>query len=115
MEENKNIISDDNPVNNQSQPVTDNGSNTENDVHRKFSFKEFFRELWKRLKDLVNIADDTDIAATVNNISKGVEFKGDNVWVLFFAIVIASVGLNVNSTAVIIGAMLFFAMISFFT
>ncbi|MDY5194060.1 MAG: TIGR00341 family protein, partial [Candidatus Aphodosoma sp.] len=106
MEENKNIISDDNPVNNQSQPVTDNGSNTENDVHRKFSFKEFFRELWKRLKDLVNIADDTDIAATVNNISKGVEFKGDNVWVLFFAIVIASVGLNVNSTAVIIGAML---------
>ncbi|MDD7124333.1 MAG: TIGR00341 family protein [Bacteroidales bacterium] len=106
MEENKNIISDDNPVNNQSQPVTDNGSNTENDVHRKFSFKEFFRELWKRLKELVNIADDTDIAATVNNISKGVEFKGDNVWVLFFAIVIASVGLNVNSTAVIIGAML---------
>ncbi len=106
MEENKNIISDDNPVNNPNQPVTDNGSNTENDVHRKFSFKEFFRELWKRLKDLVNIADDTDIAATVNNISKGVEFKGDNVWVLFFAIVIASVGLNVNSTAVIIGAML---------
>ena len=106
MEENKNIISDDNPVNNPNQPVTDNGSNTENDLHRKFSFKEFFRELWKRLKDLVNIADDTDIAATVNNISKGVEFKGDNVWVLFFAIVIASVGLNVNSTAVIIGAML---------
>jgi len=35
-----------------------------------------------------------------------VEFKGTNLWVLMFAIIIASVGLNVNSTAVIIGAML---------
>lgn len=39
-------------------------------------------------------------------IKKGVVFKGTNLWILFFAIIIASVGLNVNSTAVIIGAML---------
>lgn len=40
------------------------------------------------------------------NVKKGIEFKGMNLWVLMFAIFIASIGLNVNSTAVIIGAML---------
>lgn len=39
-------------------------------------------------------------------IKKGVSFKGTNLWILIFAIIVASVGLNVNSTAVIIGAML---------
>jgi len=42
----------------------------------------------------------------VDNVRKGVEFSGTNLWVLIFAIIIASVGLNVNSAAVIIGAML---------
>lgn len=41
-----------------------------------------------------------------DNISKGVEFKGVNLWILIFATMVASLGLNVNSTAVIIGAML---------
>ena len=40
------------------------------------------------------------------NIVNGIEFKGTNLWILIFAIFIASLGLNVNSTAVIIGAML---------
>jgi uncharacterized hydrophobic protein (TIGR00271 family) len=40
------------------------------------------------------------------NIEKGIVFKGTNLWILVFAIVVASVGLNMNSTAVIIGAML---------
>ena len=39
-------------------------------------------------------------------IEEGIIFKGTNLWILVFAIIIASVGLNVNSTAVIIGAML---------
>lgn len=39
-------------------------------------------------------------------IEKDIVFKGTNLWILMFAIVIASVGLNMNSTAVIIGAML---------
>jgi len=42
----------------------------------------------------------------VSQISSGVSFRGANLWVLIFAIFIASLGLNVNSTAVIIGAML---------
>lgn len=45
-------------------------------------------------------------ALTVESICNGVEFKGANLWILIFAILIASLGLNVNSTAVIIGAML---------
>jgi uncharacterized hydrophobic protein (TIGR00271 family) len=40
------------------------------------------------------------------DVRRGVEAIGTNLWVLMFAILIASVGLNVNSTAVIIGAML---------
>ena len=43
---------------------------------------------------------------TIEAIKKGVEFKGVNLWILIFAIFIASLGLNTNSTAVIIGAML---------
>ena len=39
-------------------------------------------------------------------IAKDIVFKGTNLWILIFAIVVASVGLNMNSTAVIIGAML---------
>jgi uncharacterized hydrophobic protein (TIGR00271 family) len=39
-------------------------------------------------------------------IAKGIQFKGTNLWILMFAIIVASVGLNMNSTAVIIGAML---------
>jgi uncharacterized hydrophobic protein (TIGR00271 family) len=42
----------------------------------------------------------------IENINDGVVFKGTNLWILIFAILIASLGLNVNSTAVIIGAML---------
>jgi uncharacterized hydrophobic protein (TIGR00271 family) len=39
-------------------------------------------------------------------IEKDVVFRGTNLWILVFAIIVASVGLNTNSTAVIIGAML---------
>lgn len=47
-----------------------------------------------------------DEQETIDSIKKGVEFKGTNLWVLIFATFIASLGLNTNSTAVIIGAML---------
>ena len=47
-----------------------------------------------------------DEKETIESIKKGVEFKGTNLWVLIFATFVASLGLNTNSTAVIIGAML---------
>jgi uncharacterized hydrophobic protein (TIGR00271 family) len=50
--------------------------------------------------------DQADNAEIDDTFRSSVEFRGTNLWLLIFAILIASVGLNVNSTAVIIGAML---------
>lgn len=47
-----------------------------------------------------------DAETVIEKIDSGVEFKGTNLWILVFAVFIASLGLNVNSTAVVIGAML---------
>ncbi len=58
------------------------------------------------LRGLFALRADTDEAGAIREITEGVEFRGGTLWALVFAIVIASVGLNVNSTAVIIGAML---------
>ncbi len=49
---------------------------------------------------------DTDYERTTAQVREGSELSASNIWSLTFAILIASVGLNVNSTAVIIGAML---------
>lgn len=63
--------------------------------------------LWKTIKQYFNALPDKEHEAeTIEQISSGVSFHGSNLWVLVFAIFIASLGLNVNSTAVIIGAML---------
>jgi uncharacterized hydrophobic protein (TIGR00271 family) len=56
--------------------------------------------------------DKADELETIEYMKKSVEFKGPNLWILIFAIIIASVGLNVNSTAVIIGAMLISPLMS---
>ena len=69
-------------------------------------FTRILKVLWRKVKEYTQIKEDTDYEATVDSISKSVVFRGFNVWILFFAIIVASVGLNVNSTAVIIGAML---------
>ncbi|GAB4126293.1 MAG: TIGR00341 family protein [Raineya sp.] len=58
------------------------------------------------LKYLKIFDEQEDYEIIVDTITKGVVFSGTNLLVLVFAIVVASVGLNVNSTAVIIGAML---------
>ncbi|MDO5036056.1 MAG: TIGR00341 family protein [Porphyromonas sp.] len=43
---------------------------------------------------------------TIHQVKSDVEFKGAKIWILISAILIASIGLNMNSTAVVIGAML---------
>lgn len=58
------------------------------------------------LRRLFQIEEGTDEAGTIAGIQRDVEFKGINIWILICSILIASVGLNTNSTAVIIGAML---------
>lgn len=51
-------------------------------------------------------SDRAAFSEIIEDIETGVEFKGTNLWILIFAIMVASVGLNVNSPAVVIGAML---------
>lgn len=69
--------------------------------------KEIIASIRHFLRDRFNLDDDkADEAEIVENIKRDVNFKGPNLWTLIFAIMIASIGLNINSTAVIIGAML---------
>ena len=65
-----------------------------------FFIKDFFNQYFDLRKD----KDDEKVI--MESIRSGVEFRGANLWILIFAIFVASLGLNVNSTAVIIGAML---------
>ena len=62
------------------------------DERNKFAIKSFLGEYLDLRKD-----KDNELA-TVDSIRKGVEFKGANLWILIFAIFMASLGLNVNST-----------------
>ena len=59
------------------------------------------------LKNLLNLHQGEEKKEKViEDILSNISFRGSNLWVLACAILIASIGLNVNSTAVIIGAML---------
>lgn len=58
------------------------------------------------LSRLLDIRPDTDRESTVEAVQKDISFKGHNAWILIFSIFVASIGLNVSSTAVVIGAML---------
>ena len=74
------------------------------DVQKEF--KGFFQSLKEYIPQLLSIRRDTDKEATAKTIREGVSIKGQTAWILVFSILIASIGLNVSSTAVVIGAML---------
>ena len=65
--------------------------------------KDYLRRTFRYYANIYDHIDTEDAAQRIKN---GIWFRGPNVWILAFSIVIASAGLNVNSTAVIIGAML---------
>ncbi len=67
---------------------------------------KFLEYIRLSLRSLLNLRADLDTEAADLNIRNNIHFRGTNVLVLAFSIIIASVGLNVNSTAVVIGAML---------
>ena len=60
----------------------------------------------RSLRRILSLSEHLDLAAAEASIRKNIFFRGPNVIILACAIIIAAVGLNVNSTAVIIGAML---------
>ncbi|MBR4845567.1 MAG: DUF389 domain-containing protein, partial [Bacteroidaceae bacterium] len=81
---------------------TDTASNTE-----KPSFSRPIIQLFAMLRYYLDLKRErAGSEEVITSIESGVEFRGTNLWVLICAVFIASLGLNVNSTAVIIGAML---------
>jgi uncharacterized hydrophobic protein (TIGR00271 family) len=72
----------------------------------KKDFTGLIGNLKKFFKELLDIRSNTDQQATITAIIEDIPFKGHTSWILICSIFIASVGLNANSTAVVIGAML---------
>ncbi len=70
------------------------------------------RKLFQRFLHLVDLKEHIDVTQGADSIKDNIAFRGPNIVILFCAIVIASVGLNVNSIPVIIGAMLISPLMS---
>src|SRR5690606_36823145 len=68
--------------------------------------KGLLRNIKAFLSNLLDFREDTDRDATIKAIEEDISFKGATAWILICTIFVASVGLNANSTAVVIGAML---------
>ncbi|MBR1576654.1 MAG: DUF389 domain-containing protein [Bacteroidales bacterium] len=64
------------------------------------------QNLIAQIKKIVNLGGHMDTEAASERIQASIPFRGPNVWILACSILIASAGLSINSTAVIIGAML---------
>ena len=85
--------------------VSPTGAPDQGDEVKK-DFKGLLGSTRKFLSDLLNIRQNTDQEATREAIINDISFKGHTALILVCSIFIASVGLNANSTAVVIGAML---------
>lgn len=76
----------------------------------KQEVKDGAKGLWESIKkyliELLDFRHDTDHQATIEAIKSDIPFRGATAWILIFAVFVASIGLNANSTAVVIGAML---------
>lgn len=72
----------------------------------KQSYRSFLTNILEYFRELLNLNLGADKVATIERIKGDIDFKGATVWILIASIFVASIGLNVNSTAVVIGAML---------
>lgn len=72
----------------------------------KKNYTVFFSSIKTFLIDLLDIREGTDQKETIQKIKDGIQVKSHTAWILIFSILIASIGLNTSSTAVVIGAML---------
>lgn len=78
----------------------------ENKKEVKKNYSVFFESIKTFLIDLLDIREGTDQKETIQKIKDGIQVKSHTAWILIFSILIASIGLNTSSTAVVIGAML---------
>jgi uncharacterized hydrophobic protein (TIGR00271 family) len=86
-------------------------------INRNYpDWQHFFRDSWGFAKDFVfrltHLSSDTDFVGTVKSIKSGVVLEGSNLWILICSVMIASIGLDLDSAAVIIGAMLISPLMS---
>lgn len=72
----------------------------------------FLKKIKRLFRLTVSLANGTDAEGTIKEISQNVTLRGVNVWMLVCSAILASIGLDVNSTAVIIGAMLISPLMS---
>ena len=72
----------------------------------KSGIRDYFRNLFDMRKDTMDHGELREM------MEENTVIHGSNMWILMLAILIASIGLNVNSTAVIIGAMLISPLMS---
>ncbi|MDO6519087.1 DUF389 domain-containing protein [Zobellia uliginosa] len=83
---------------------------TSSEEETKEAIRKDAKGLWESIRrfvrELLDIRENTDQEATKAAIIADIPFKGHTSWILVCSIFIASVGLNANSTAVVIGAML---------
>lgn len=100
MSENKFNFSEEEQDNKNEQAVEEKKEAVKQDA------KGLFQSIRTFLSELLDFRDDTDRDATILAIKNDVSFKGATAWILICSIMVASVGLNANSTAVVIGAML---------
>lgn len=80
--------------------------NNTNTPPPKADVKTIFESIKVFFIELLDIRQDTDKKATIQDIKDNISMQGHTAWILVFSILIASIGLNVSSTAVVIGAML---------
>ena len=84
----------------------DEAKTQEQKEHIKKEAKGLFKSLRQFVVDIFDFRGDTDRETTVEAVKADIPFKGATAWILICSIFVASVGLNANSTAVVIGAML---------
>ena len=90
---------------NDKSPLSDNKENLSGEQAKK-DFQGLYGSARKFIVELLDIRQNTDQQATKEAIIADIPFKGHTIWILICSIFIASIGLNANSTAVVIGAML---------
>ncbi|MEO6330383.1 MAG: TIGR00341 family protein [Ginsengibacter sp.] len=66
----------------------------------------------KYMQDILSLRSTSDFEKTKSTISSGVTLRGYNLWILVCSSILASIGLDTNSTAIIIGAMLISPLMS---
>lgn len=94
--------------------MQEQNNNEKNKVSIKESAQKTYNDIkgltiagiFRYLRYLLDLRQGSDEELTKEEIQSNIEFRGANLWILAFSIFIASIGLNTNSAAVVIGAML---------